>query len=269
MAFRAWRDLLGGGRPSPILLPYNGSLDVDNATVRYKGSLVKRMDFDNVDHGGFATFAGLTTAMENFMGILEEKDDGTGNYLPDNTSYGVRLRKVTPCFPSTIILGEYARADAAGTATTDTAATCSAASATFTIDSDTADEWIGGWIYMLTGASAGRLHYIKDSTANTSVTFATAMTKAVVSADTFLTINQPMVRELLFNDTFTGIKSEIAYDLNVHRVVGLNHYIEDVGIPFQPLDRDKHDAITLKNPRFYHAFTVVALSAWADGYAAA
>jgi len=269
MAFKAWRDLIGGGRPSPIELYYNGDLDVDSVTKRYRGSLVKLMDYDNVDHGGFATFAGLTTAMENFVGILEEEQGLTGNYLPDATTYGMQRRKITPCFPSTVILGEYARTDAAGSAMTDTGATCSAASATFTIDSDTADEWIGGWVHMLTGAYAGALHYIKDSAANTSVTFATVAAKAIVSADTFLAIGKANCREVLFNDTFTGIKSEIAYDLHIHRVMGLMHYIEDVGIPFQPLDRNKHDGLILKNPKFYHAFTVVALSAWADGIAAA
>jgi len=269
MGFRVWKDLIGGGKPATIELPYNGTLASDSTDKRYAGSLVKLMDFDDVDHGGFATFAGLATAMENFVGILEEEQPATGNYLPDATTYGMTLRKITPCFPSTVILGEYTRKDAAGTASTDTAATCSAASATFTIDSDTADEWIGGWVYMLTGSYAGALHYIKDSAANTSVTFATAAAKAIVSADTFLAIGKPNCREVLFNDTYTGIKSEIAYDLHVHRVVGLNHYIEAVGIPFQPLNRNKHDGLIIKDARFYHAFTVVALSAWADGIAAA
>lgn len=269
MAFKAWRDLIGGGRPSPIELPYNGDLAVDSVTKRYKGSLAKLMDFDDVDNGGFVTFAGLVTAMENFVGILEEEQGITGNYLPNDASYGMQRRKITPCFPSTVILGEYARTDAAGTAATDTGATCTAASATFTIDTDTADEWIGGWVYMLTGSEAGRLHYILDSAANTSATFATAATAAIASGDTFLAIGKANCREVLFNDTFTGIKSEIAYDLHIHRVVGLMSYIEDIGIPFQPLDRNLHDNLVLKNPKFYHAFTVSATNAWSTGYAAA
>ena len=267
---KVWRDLIGGGRPSPIELPYNGDLAVDSVTKRYKGSVVKRMDFDDPDHGdGFATYGLLATAMENVIGILEEDQGLTGNYLPDDTTYGVQVRKITPCFPSTIVLAEYARIGPDGTALTDTGATCTAGSATFTIDTDTADEWIGGWVYMLTGSEAGRLHYLTDSAANASATFATAANKAIASADTFLAIGKAMCREVLFDaNTATALTSEIAYDLHVHRVTGLMHYIEDIGIPFQPLDRNKHDNLMLKNPKFHHAFTFGALSGWANGFAA-
>ena len=267
MAFRVWKDLLGGGKPATIEVPYNGSLDADNVTVRYKGSFVKLMDFDNVDNGQFYTFAGLTTAMEDFVGILEEHDDGTGNYLPNDGTYGMKLRKITPCFPSTVILGEYARADAAGSAMTDTGATCSAGSATFTIDTDTADSLIGAWIYMLTGSEAGRLHHVIDSAANASATFDTVATKAIASADTFLVVAPAATRDLLFNDTFTGIKSEVAADLWVHNVVGIMNWIEDIGIPFQPLDVNKHEMLILKNPKFYHSFVIGNLNAWSNGRA--
>lgn len=263
---RVWRDLIGGGRPSPIELPFNNDLAADGSTKAYKGTLVKVMDFDDVDHGSFAINALVATAMENVIGILEE--EVTSGYLPDSTTYGTPLKKITPVFPSTVILAEYAKADAAGTATYDTAATCTAGSATFTIDSDTADEWIGGWIYMINGAEGGRLHYIKDSTANTSVTLATACTNAVAAADDFLCIGKPLCREVLFNATVTGLISTMLYDTHVHRVVGLMHYIEDVGIPFQPLDRNKHDNLMCKNPKFYHAFTIGAGNAWSNGYAA-
>ena len=68
-------DLLSGSKPAPIPLWYNGDLAVDSTTKRYKGSLVKMMDYDDVDHGKFFTFAGLSTAMENVSGILEEEQD--------------------------------------------------------------------------------------------------------------------------------------------------------------------------------------------------
>ena len=269
MGFHVWKDMIGGGRPSPIEMYYNASLDSDGAVLRYKGSIAKIMDFDNVDHGCFVTFGLLTTAMENFVGILEEEVGTSGNYLPDATTYGMVRKKITPCFPSTVILGEYPLKDAAGTANTDTGATCTAASATFTIDTDTADELIGNWVYMVTGAEAGRLHYIKDSAANTSATFATAANKAIVSADTFLVINKANAREVLINATGTGFLSEVAYDLHVHRIVGIMTYVSDIGVPFQPLDRNLHDNGVFKNPKFYHAFTVGALNAWSNGIAAA
>jgi len=263
---RVWRDLLGGGRPSPIELPFNNDLAADGSTRAYKGALVKVMDFDDVDNGSFVINALVATAMENVIGILEE--DVTSGYLPNDAAYGTPLKKITPVFPSTVILAEYARKDPAGTSITDTGATCTAGSATFTLDSDTADEWIGGWIYMLTGSEAGRLHYITDSTANTSVTFATAATKAIAVGDTFLAIGKPLCREVLLDTYATCLQSTLLYDTHVHRVVGLMHYIEDIGIPFQPLQRNLHDNIMLKNPKFYHAFTIGAGNAWAGGYAA-
>ena len=113
-------DLLSGSKPAPIPLWYNGDLATDSTTKRYKGSLVKMMDYDDVDHGKFFTFAGLSTAMENVSGILEEEQDTSGNYLPDDGTKSVRYRKITPLFPSSVIEAEYAAADAAGTANTAT-----------------------------------------------------------------------------------------------------------------------------------------------------
>ena len=258
--FTLMRDLLGGTLPSPIELPYNGDLAVDSVTKRYKGSLVKFMDYDDVDHGTFCTFAGVATEMENFMGILAEEHGITTNYLPDDASYACRLRKIIPCFPSTVILGEYAQADAAGTATYDTAGTADAASATFTITITSVDTFLGGWVYFLNGSNANKLHYVKDNSA-TTMTFATATTGAVVAADDFLAINPPMARLFDLDATLTGIKSEVDNNVRTIKVMGLMTYITDVGIPFQPLNRDKHDGIFLKNPRFYHAFTVPSAAA--------
>lgn len=258
--FSVWKDLLGGTLPPPIELPYNGDLAVDSVTKRYKGSFVKFMDYDDVDHGTFCTFAGLTTEMENFMGILMEEQGITDNYLPDDASYSCRTRKITPCFPSTVILGEYAQIDAAGTATTDTAGTADAASATFTITITTADTFMGGWIYFTNGSNANKLHYALDNS-TTTITFATVTTGAVVAADDFLAINPPMARLFDLNATLTGITSEVDNNARSIKVMGLMTYITDVGIPFQPLNRDKHDGLILKNPRFYHAFTIPSAAA--------
>lgn len=258
--FTVWKDLLGGPRPSPIELPYNGDLAADSTTKRYKGSFVKFMDYDDIDHGTFFTFAGLTTEMENFAGILAEEHGITGNYLPDATTYGMQLRKIIPCFPSTIILGEYGQKDAAGTANTDTSGTASAASATFTITITTADTFIGGWIYFLTGANAKKLHYVKDNS-TTTMTFSTATTGAVVTGDTFLAINRPNERLFDLNATLTGLLSEVDDNVRTIKVIGLMTYIEDVGIPFQPLSRGLHDGLFLKNPKFYHAFTIPSAAA--------
>ena len=261
------RDLLGGGRPSPIELPYNGDLAVDSVTKRYKGSFTKIMDYDDIDHGVFHTFAGLATAMENFSGILAEEQGITGNYLPDDASYGMQTRKIIPCFPSTVIRGEYAQADAAGTATYDTGATASAASATFTQDMGaTADTAIGGWIYMINGDAAGELHYISNNT-TAAATVTTAFTNAVVADDDFLFISPANCRTLDFDATYTGIKSETQDDVRTDAVVGIMTYIEAPGIPFQRLDRDKHDGLVISNARFYHDFTIPSKNAWVAGIA--
>lgn len=261
------RDLIGGTKPSPIEVPYNGSLAADSVTKRYKGSLTKVMDFDDIDNGVFHTFAGLATEMENFSGILEEEQGVTGNYLPNDASYGMKLRKITPCFPSTIIRAEYVQADAAGAANYDTGASGSAASSTFTPAAlTTADFMLGGWIYMINGSAAGELHYITDDDA-TDLTFATALTNAVVSADDFLVIERPNCRLLDFNATFTGIKSETDSGSKGNAVVGINAYISAPGIPFQKLDRDKHDGLVISNARFYHDFTIPVGNIWTGGIA--
>jgi len=256
------RDLIGGCKPSPILLPYNGDLAADSTTKRYKGSLVKLMDFDDIDHGTFFTFAGLATAMENLTGILEE--EVSAGFLPDDAAYKTPLKSVSPCFPSTIIRAEYGQTDAAAAANYDTGATATAASATFTIGITTAKTMIGGWVWFINGANAGYLHYITDND-TTTATFATAVAGAVVAADDFLVICSPATRLLDLNATYTGIKSEIDNNVRTDAVVGLMTYISAPGIPFQQLDRNKHDGLKISNAKFYHDFTIPVMNLWSAG----
>ena len=114
-------DLIAGSMPPPVDLLFNNDLAADGTTVTYKGSLVKMMDIDDIDHGKFLTGAGLATALTNVAGILEENPGITGNYLLDDGTYSAVYRKITPLFPSSVIEAEYAQKDAAGTANTDTA----------------------------------------------------------------------------------------------------------------------------------------------------
>lgn len=260
---RVIRDLIGGSSPPTLEVLYNGTLDADSVTKRYKGSLVKFMDVDDIDHGAFFTFAGLTTVMENFAGVLEEDQEITSNYLPDDGTYAARYRKMTPCFPSTVIEGEYGRTDAAGTANTDTSATCVVDTAAFTVTVTTADTLIGGWIYMVTGAAAGFLSYVDNNT-TTVVTTRTAFPKAVVTGDTFLVIQKPNTRVLDFNATFTGMISEVDDGANSDEVLGLSTWISAPGINKTRLDPEKHDGLTISNARFYHQFTIPS-SAIASG----
>ena len=248
-------DLIAGGAPPPVDLLYNGDLAVDSVTKRYKGSLVKMMDFDDVDHGKFLTFAGLATAMENVVGILEEEQGITGNYLMDDGTYSVAYRKITPIFPSSVIEAEYAQKDAAATANTDTSATGTAGSADLTITvSD--NEPIGAWVYFLTGANAGFLHYITDTTSTTSASLSPVLNFAVVAADTFLVISNPMTNYVLFDATYTGLKSEIAVAARPSPVNGLSTWIEAPGIGKTKLDFAKHKGLKVTGAKFYHQFTM-------------
>ena len=249
-------DLIAGGMPPPVDLVYNGDLAVDSVTKRYKGSLVKMMDVDDIDHGRFFTFAGLATTMENVAGILEEEQGITGNYLLDDGTYSAAYRKITPLFPSSVVEAEYARADAAGTANTDTSATGSAASATLTI-TITNNTPIGGWVYFLTGANAGYLHYITATTSTTSVTLSPVLNYAVVSADTFLFIAPPCTNVALIDATYTGLKSEIDSSARTSTINGLSTWIEAQEIGKTKLDFAKHKGLKISGAKFYHQFTMI------------
>jgi hypothetical protein len=248
-------DLLSGGNPPPIDLWFNNDLAASGTTVTYKGSLVKLMDFNDIDHGIFCTSAALATAVENIVGILEENPGITGNYLPDNGTYSCQYRKITPLFPSSVIEAEYSQKDAAGTANTDTSASGSAASATLTI-TVTDNEPIGGWVYFLTGANAGFLHYITDTTSTTSATLSPVLNFAVASADTFLYIAPPMTPYLLFDATYTGLKSEIAKAARPTPVQGLSTWIEAPGIGKTKLEFAKHKGLKVTGAKFYHQFVM-------------
>lgn len=247
------KDLIGGNKPEPVLIHYNGDLAADSTTRRYAGSFVKRMDINDVDHGWFYTFGGLTTAMENVVGILAEDQTTSGNYLPDDASYGMNTKYMYPIFPSTVLRGEYGRTDAAGTANTDTGASATAGSTTFTAaTTGTADYIIGGWIYMVTGDAAGELHYVTNDDGSGAVTVATAFASAVDTTDTFLFIAPSASDFFRINATYTGFLSEIDTDACQHYFLGLMHYITAPGIALQPLDRDKHDGLVIANARFFH-----------------
>jgi len=272
------KDLIGGNKPEPILIHYNGTLDADSVTLRYAGSFVKLMDIDDVDNGWFFTFGGLVTALENTVGILAEEQEITLNYLPNSATAGMSTRLMYPIFPSTVLRAEYTRTDAAGTANTDTGASASAAGTTFTAAATgTADYTIGGWIYMVTGAAAGELHYVTDDNGSGAVT-TSAWTNAVVAADTFLFIWPSCSNHVRWNATYTGFISEIDSSACVKNIQGIMTHIQSPGIPLQPLDKDLHDGLVISNARFFHDFifcgatdaasTLVSL-AWTRGQAAA
>lgn len=261
------RDLLTGGQcPPPIEIHYNGDLAADSTTKRYAGSLVKIVDINDVDHGIFYTFGGLSTALENIAGILAEEQGTSGNYLPDDDDYGMQVRKMYPLFPSSVIRAEYGQTDAAGTDSTDTGASGSAGSTTFTAGSGgTADYLIGGWIYMVDGSNAGYLHYVKNDDGSGAITLTTALVNAVSSGDKFLFINPAPARGVDFNATYTGLKSEIDSD-NWHMTIqGIMTYIKAPGVALQRLDRDKHDGLKIDNARFYHDFVFTGVGDVADG----
>ena len=256
------RDLCGGSAPVPIEVYYNGDVAGDSTTKRYKGSLVKIMDYSDADHGLFYTFGGLATAMENLAGILAEDQGTSGNYLPDDASYGMALKKMYPLLPSSIVRAEYGRTDAAGTATYDTSATGTAASKTLTVTCVN-DRNIGGWVYFINGANAGYLHYIEDTSTTASLSLATALNGAVEATDDWLLIEPAACRMVDIDATYTGIKSEAGAVSDA--VVGIMHYVTAPGLEFQKLDRDKHDGLKIDGARFYHDFIIPSAPTAAGG----
>lgn len=266
---RIIRDMISGNvTPVPFDVWYNGDLAADSTTKRYKGSLCKIMDYDDIDHGVFVTFAGLTTAMENVCGILEEEQPTSDNYLPDDATYGVRYRKMTPLFPTSIVEAEYAAADAAGTSNLATSATGSAAATSLAATITTADTLIGGWIYFTNGSCANYLHYISDN-ATDSITLATALAAAVAAGDDFIVIAPPVTRYVDFDATYTGIKSQYDDASRGDAVVGISTWISAPGIGKTKLDREKHDGLKIVGARFFHELAIPSNStypnAWISG----
>lgn len=251
------KDLFSGQKPAPIELFYNGTTDADSVTKRYKGSLVKVANWENAN-GAFLTWAGDTTAYENIFGILEEEQGITTNYLPNDVTYGMRKRKVTPTSSSTIVRAEYSQNDPAGTTNLATGASGTAAATTLTSGENSSDTYtnIGAWVYFTNGANANYLHYIESHTNASPMvyTLGSALVGAVVAADDFIFILPPMTGYLDLCAHLVTIVSKELVSARTVPVLGLMTYITDVGIPFQPLDRNKHDGLKLKNPRFYHDF---------------
>lgn len=256
---RVVKDLIGGSKPPAIEIPYNGDAASDSTTLRYKGSLVKFMDFTNAITNGacYATWAGETTSMEDVIGILEEEQPITGNYLPNDASYQTTLRKVTPIFPSTLIEAEYGQTDPSGTAITDSAGVVALGTpTTFTVTIGTADTFIGGWIYIVAGAAAGQLRFVLNNS-TTVATTATAFTAAVATGDTYLAINPDVGLVRIDLDAhYVNILSEISDTSRSEYVIGMGTYISAPGIPLQRLRRSLHDGITVANARFYHRFII-------------
>jgi len=252
---RALRDLSGGLPPIPMELFYNGEAAQDSVTLRYKGSLVRVMDYDVTTNGLFLTWAGELTRMENIFGILEEEQPTSGNYLPNSTTYGMTRRKITPILPSTLIRAEYSRIDPTGEAIVDTGANCTLGSTDFTIHIDTKDTMLGGWIYMLDGDERYYLHYIRNSTVN-KIVFATAANRAIGGSDTFLAIQPAITRRVDFDDHYVHLVSEVDDGEKIDPIVGLDHWITAPGLPMQRLDRNIHDNIRIPDARFYHDFVL-------------
>ena len=263
------KDLIGGNKPEPIDIHYNGDLAADGVTLRYKGSFVKLMDIDDVDNGWFYTWGGNATALENTVGILAEDQPITGNELPNTATNGMTIRKMLPIFPSTMMRMEYAQADSAGTATTDTGATATAGTTTFTAAATgTADYTIGGWIYMVNGAAAGELHYVTDDDGSGVVTVSTAFTNAVGATDTFLFIWPSSTNHVRWNATYTGPISEIDSSACVKHIQGWMTWIKAPGVALEPLRVGTHDGLTIANARFFHDFTFPGATDLASGVVA-
>jgi hypothetical protein len=257
------RDLSGGTKPSPINMYYSSDDDADGATARYRGSLCKMMDWDNAA-GHMVTWAGETTALEALVGILGEAapvnastHNDKNSYLFNDAAYGATTKKIHPILPSSIIKAEYSRKDPAGTSNLDTNFTTTSATTITCGDSITvADTSIGGWVYFTNGPNENQLLYILDNDTNGVVTFANSTNGTVSATDDVIVVCPPHTRNLTVDATYTNLLSDIDDATRTLIVMGLGTYISAPGIPYQRLDRDKHDNLVIKNARFFHEFVI-------------
>lgn len=256
------RDLAGGGKPSPINVFFNGQDDADASEIRYKGSLCKLMDWNNAT-GIMFTGAGESVTYENIAGILEEEQPAnvtgqtkTNSYLLNDAAYGARTRKIAPLLPTSIIRAEYSQTDPAGTTNLDTNFTGSTTTVTAGDGITTADLLIGGWMYFTNGAAANQLHYITDNDGTNAITLATSLAATLAATDDAIVVNAPHTLWMALDATYTNLLSEVDDAARTLPVVGIGTYVSGPGIPYQRLDRDKHDGIVASGLRFYHEFLI-------------
>ena len=251
------RDLAGGGKPSPITVFYNGEDDADATEKRYRGSLVKLMDWDNGAGGVQFTWAGETTAFQSLAGILAEDQGTSGNYLLNDAAYGANTRKMYPLLPTSIIRAEYAQTDADGsTALTDTNFTGSTTTVTCADGMTVASTMVGGWLYFTNGAAASQLHYVTANTTAGAMTVATSVAATLDSTDDVVVVNPPHCLWVQTSDEEVHLTSNVEISAQTVPVVGLGTFIKAPGIPYQRLSRDKHDGLTIANAKFYHEFII-------------
>jgi hypothetical protein len=264
------RDLFHMAAPIPVDLYFSTDVSGAGGGVGYKGQLCKMVDGNDLDEGRFIVPSTVATSLENLVGLLAEDVAAATTYSLDGATGDPVRKKIIPISNTTLLRAEYGRVDAAGTASTDTGASGSAASTTFTPAAiTTADLLIGGWIYFITGANAGYLHHVENNSTST-VTFSTALNFAAVAGDTFLVIQPPFCSVVDFDATYTGLNSEIDDGSTTDVVAGFDHWVTAPGIPMQKLIKSKHDGLNIgTRARFFHDFTIPSASAggnaWASG----
>jgi len=252
------RDLVGGDPPPALELFYCQQDDADASETRYKGSLVKLMDWNNAN-GIQCCWAGETTIYENIIGLLAEAPGIDGNLLNSSTApKGAVTKKIIPLLPSSIVRGEYARSDPAGTSILDTNFTGDAASTSLTCADliTTADLMIGGWVYFTNGANEGYLHYITDNDTSGVLTLATAAAGATVATDDLIVIQSANTLWMQLDTQYVNLVSNVEDTARTLPVVGLMTYISAPGRQFERLDRNIHDGLKITNARFYHDFII-------------
>ena len=259
---RVVRDLCGTTPPAPFDMYYNTDTAADGSTARYKGSLCKVQDWE--DAGGYyVTHAMQSTAFENVVGILEEDVAASTTYRLNfaagtSIAYAPVRKKIQPVLPSTVLEAEYVQTDVLAAAATDTGFVIAAGSASITTapNASVNDSNNGAWLYFLTGANAGYLHYVIDTKSSTKGTLRTAVTNAVASANTCLVIQQSMTYSLDLDTAGVDLLSEWIIGQRHSIFQGIDHFISAPGVPKQKLVVSKHDGKKIANARFFHQFTI-------------
>ena len=115
---------------------------------------------------------------------------------------------------------------------------------------------IGGWIYFTNGACANQLHYVTNSDASGALTLPTSIAGANLSTDDLIIVCPPHTRLLAVDATYSNLLSEVDDGARTLAVFGLGTFISAPGIPYQRLDRNKHDGLVIANAKFYHEFII-------------
>lgn len=240
---RGWKNLLTGMyRPIYREFPiYGAAADIKAGAVVMAGT-TEEQDNGMVIVGAvtYADVVGVLASLHDYSEV-GDSDDATGSFVwgkVDVNPFNTWLCEVDTT-ASTLITG----------------ATSSGGTITMSgFDNAGVDT---GWWYVVSGAGAGQLRYIKQYDADAPVV-ATAFSPSLVAADKSLVV-MPLLHEVLDlnSDATKCLACETGQtdgSVPSGTIMVVQNYIKTDGIAFQKLDATLHDGLSglnTQNPHFY------------------